>query len=232
MSEQEREQLLDHDFDGIQEYDNPLPGWWKMLLWATVIFSAFYFFYYQIGSGASVIEKYDAAMLKAANEQLAAMGELSEAVILEMSADKTMMGGAESLFRSKCAACHGMFGEGNIGPNLTDDYWLHGSELMKIYETISEGVPEKGMLAWKKQLRPADLVAMAAYVGTLYGSDPPNPKAPQGDLSETDPLSRARANAAAAPASELPPEGDGAPATGEETEATAPEDTTAAPAVS
>jgi cytochrome c oxidase cbb3-type subunit 3 len=74
-----------------------------------------------------------------------------------------------------------MFGEGGIGPNLTDEYWLHGGQLMDVYKTVREGVPAKGMLAWERQLRPAELMAVSSYVGTLLGSEPPNPKASQGD---------------------------------------------------
>ncbi len=77
-----------------------------------------------------------------------------------------------------------MFGEGGIGPNLTDEYWLHGGQLMDIYATVSDGVPSKGMLAWERQLRPAELLAVSSYVGTLLGSEPPNAKAPQGELFE------------------------------------------------
>jgi cytochrome c oxidase cbb3-type subunit 3 len=74
-----------------------------------------------------------------------------------------------------------MFGEGGIGPNLTDDYWLHGGQLMDVYKTVREGVPAKGMLAWERQLRPAELMAVSSYVGTMLGTDPPNAKPPQGD---------------------------------------------------
>jgi cytochrome c oxidase cbb3-type subunit 3 len=98
-----------------------------------------------------------------------------------------MMAGAQQIYQSKCVQCHGTFGEGNIGPNLTDDYWIHGGLLTDIYHTVSEGVISKGMLAWKNQLRPAEVIAVAAYVGPLRGNPPPNPKAPQGDLQPYDP---------------------------------------------
>jgi len=95
-----------------------------------------------------------------------------------------MMNSGKRIFQSKCATCHGMFGEGGIGPNLTDPYWLHGGQLLDIYHTVRDGVPTKGMLAWERQLRPAELLAVASYVGTLLGTDPPNPKDPQGELVE------------------------------------------------
>jgi cytochrome c oxidase cbb3-type subunit 3 len=91
------------------------------------------------------------------------------------------MNGGKKIFQSKCSTCHGMFGEGGIGPNLTDEYWLHGAQLMNIYATVRDGVPAKGMLSWERQLRPAELMAVSAYVGTLLGTDPPNQKDPQGE---------------------------------------------------
>jgi cytochrome c oxidase cbb3-type subunit 3 len=98
-----------------------------------------------------------------------------------------MMNGGKKIFQSKCSPCHGMFAEGAIGPNLTDTHWLHGPQLMDVYRTVRQGVPEKGMLAWERQLRPAELLAVASYVGTLLGSNPPNPKAPQGPPAERQP---------------------------------------------
>jgi cytochrome c oxidase cbb3-type subunit 3 len=113
-------------------------------------------------------------------EQLLALGEINETMLAGLTTDPSMMNSGEKIFRAKCATCHGMFGEGGIGPNLTDDYWLHGSQLMDVYKTVREGVPAKGMLAWDRQLRPAELMAVSAYAGTLLGSDPPNAKAAQG----------------------------------------------------
>ncbi len=87
---------------------------------------------------------------------------------------------AREIFHGRCAPCHGHDGQGVIGPNLTDEYWLHGGRPTEILRTITEGVLDRGMLAWKSQLNPGELRAMAAYVLTLQGTHPPNPKAPQG----------------------------------------------------
>jgi hypothetical protein len=93
-----------------------------------------------------------------------------------------MMNGGKKIFQSKCSPCHGLFAEGAIGPNLTDSHWLHGPQLLDIYRTVREGVPEKGMVAWDRQLRPGELLAVSSYVGSLHGSNPPNAKTPRARL--------------------------------------------------
>ena len=180
----EQEHLLDHSYDGIQEYDNPLPGWWLAIFWASIIFAPLYILYFHFGPGLLSIDRYDRAMMIATERQMAAilaMGEISENTLVDLMDDPSMMNGGKKIFVAKCATCHGMFGEGGIGPNLADDHWLHGAQLMDVYRTVREGVPSKGMLAWERQLRPAELLAVSAHVGGLLGSDPPNAKAPQGD---------------------------------------------------
>jgi cytochrome c oxidase cbb3-type subunit 3 len=180
----DRDHLLDHSYDGIQEYDNPLPRWWLALFWATIIFTPLYILYFHFGGGMLATERYDQQMVAFYDkqaQQLLALGKISEGTLVDLMADPSMMNTGKKIFQTKCITCHGMFGEGGIGPNLTDDYWLHGGQLTDIYKTVSEGVPTKGMLAWERQLRPAELMAVTAYVGSLLGSEPPNPKAPQGD---------------------------------------------------
>jgi cytochrome c oxidase cbb3-type subunit 3 len=177
--------LLEHSYDGIQEYDNPLPRWWLAIFWATIIFTPLYIVFFHFGPGQLAIDRYDRAMMIATERQMAtilAMGEISERTLVDLTDDPSMMNGGKKVFTARCATCHGMFGEGGIGPNLTDDHWLHGAQLMDVYRTVREGVPAKGMLAWERQLRPAELLAVSAYVGSLLDSDPPNPKPPQGGL--------------------------------------------------
>jgi len=184
------DQLLDHSYDGIQEYDNPLPRWWVVLFWVTVVVAPLYILYFHFGPGLLSIERYDAAMIAFYDkqaEELLALGEVTEATLAGLMNDASMMNGGKKIFQSKCSPCHGMFAEGAIGPNLTDDHWLHGPQLMDVYRTVREGVTEKGMLAWERQLRPAELLAVSSYVGSLLGSSPPNPKAPQGTLAARQP---------------------------------------------
>jgi cytochrome c oxidase cbb3-type subunit 3 len=185
MNENQEHRLLDHNYDGIQEYDNPMPFWWKALFWVTVVFSVVYIAFYHGGPGLSVEEEYGQAMIAHLDLQAAQMGEVTEEALAELATDPAKMTGAAQVFVSKCSQCHGQLGEGNIGPNLTDEYWLHGQgALLDIYDVVSNGVPAKGMLAWKNQLRAAELLVVSAYVGTLVGTDPPNAKAPQGVIPE------------------------------------------------
>ncbi len=176
--------LLDHSYDGIQEYDNPLPRWWVAIFWATILFSPLYILYYHFGPGPLVYDRYDAEMIAFYDrqaQQLLALGEIDEVMLSGLMDDPSMVSGGKKIFQGKCSTCHGMFGEGGIGPNLTDGYWIHGAQLEDVYRTVTEGVPEKGMLAWERQLRPAEIMAVTAYVGTLLGTEPPNPKQPQGE---------------------------------------------------
>jgi cytochrome c oxidase cbb3-type subunit 3 len=155
------------------------------LFWISIVFAPLYILYFHFGGGMLATERYDEEMIAFYDkqaEQLLALGEVSEGTLVDLMSDPSMMNGGEKIFRSKCATCHGMFGEGGIGPNLTDEYWLHGGQLLDIYRTVNDGVPSKGMLAWERQLRPAELLAVSSYVGTLLGSEIPNAKAPQGDL--------------------------------------------------
>jgi cytochrome c oxidase cbb3-type subunit 3 len=182
----EQGSILDHAYDGIQEYDNPLPRWWLAIFWLTIVFSPLYILYFHFGGGLLATEKYDAEMVAYYDrqaEQLLALGDINEKTLVDLTADTSMMNSGKKIFQTKCATCHGMFGEGGIGPNLTDQYWLHGAQLMNIYATVRDGVPAKGMLSWERQLRPAELMAVAAYVSTLLDSNPHNPKPPQGQLT-------------------------------------------------
>jgi cytochrome c oxidase cbb3-type subunit 3 len=180
----EMDHLLNHEYDGIQEYDNPLPMWWKAIFWATIVFTPLYVLFYHYGPGSLAHEKYDTAMVAFYDQQakeLLALGDITDTMLSDLRTNDSMMSNAKKVYGQRCATCHGVFAEGGIGPNLTDEFWIHGGRLTNIYDTIVNGVPEKGMLAWKKTLRPAEMMALASYVGTLQGSDPPNGKSPQGD---------------------------------------------------
>lgn len=177
--------LLDHIYDGIQEYDNPLPRWWVALFWITIFFSPLYVLYYHAGPGLLDIDAYNKDMVAFYDlqaQQLLAMGPIDENMLAGLTQESAMMAGAAQVFQVRCSSCHGQLGEGSIGPNLTDDYWIHGGQLVEILQVVTDGVPAKGMVAWKAQLSPAELLSVSAYVGTLRGTDPPRAKAPQGDL--------------------------------------------------
>lgn len=96
--------------------------------------------------------------------------------------DKAGVGAGMKIFQEKCTACHGAEGGGAVGPNLTDDFWLHGGSVQDVFKVIKYGVPEKGMISWEKQLSPTDIQKVASFVLSLKGTKPANAKEPQGEL--------------------------------------------------
>ncbi len=179
---QNDERLLDHDYDGIQEFDNPMPRWWVWIFWATIVFAVIYYFDFTGAiRGPGRVKEYEMAMADAARRypQPAAGGDASALAALRND-DKALALG-KTTFVTNCAACHRPDGGGLIGPNLTDDYWLHGGTVAEIHTTIMNGVLEKGMPPWGKMLKPDQVSAVAVYVASLHGTNPANPKAPQGE---------------------------------------------------
>ena len=183
----DQDHLLDHSYDGIQEFDNPMPRWWVYLFWATIIFSILYFFNVPgFGVGKGRIADYDrdiaAAASADAKRKAAQPAGASGEQLAAMTKDASVVALGKQVFGQNCAACHRADAGGQIGPNLADDYWLHGGTLEQIHKTVVDGVLEKGMPPWGKVLKPNQLDAVVAYIYTLRGTNPPNPKAPQGDL--------------------------------------------------
>jgi cytochrome c oxidase cbb3-type subunit 3 len=178
--------LLDHEYDGIQEYDNPLPRWWLWIFYATIAYSVLYWFNVPgIGIGAGRIAQYEAdmAVVEAQRAEAAAShpGATEESLAALAEDDSTVAAG-RTVFGQMCASCHGPDGGGVIGPNLTDAHWIHAGTALAIHTTITEGVPAKGMPAWGTMLRPDQVDAVTAYVLTLRGTTPSNPKAPEGGV--------------------------------------------------
>ncbi len=174
--------LLDHSYDGIQEYDNPLPGWWKMLFFVTVFIAPFYWLYYHIGVGPSIDDEYKLEMAAYYEEQAKQFEgvEVTERMIWDLMQDSKLLAGMEKRFQSKCATCHAQRGEGDACPNLTDMFAKNGGDLMSIYQTIRAGVPGTEMKDWEQELGPAGVLTMAAYVGSLRGKNVDGGKAPEG----------------------------------------------------
>lgn len=183
--ERESEVLMHHEYDGIRELDNSLPPWWVNMFILTVIWAFGYMVYYHWGgNGPSSTDEYDMeiAEAKAAQRAIAGLGKtVDETTVEQLSATSDLSAGA-TIFTTSCATCHGQKGEGLVGPNLTDEYWLHGGGIKEIFKVIKNGVPEKGMIAWSAQLTPKDIQKVASYIRTLKGTNPPNPKAPQGEI--------------------------------------------------
>lgn len=179
--EEEGEIALNHDFDGIKELDNNLPPWWLYGFYITIAFAVIYMVRYHVFEGKNQHEEY-LTEVRIAKEQIAAYEATQEKVDLAALAGGDNAEG-KKLFKRNCAVCHAVDGGGNIGPNLTDEYWILGGGIENIYNTIAEGGrPGKGMIAWKKSFSPQKLQQLAAYVVSLKGTVPAAPKDPQGEL--------------------------------------------------
>lgn len=175
--------LLASNYDGIREFDNPMPFWWTGLLWATVFFSAVYFVYYHLGAGATLDESYQAEVGAFVEEQAKALGDLEpdQRTILTLMDDPKLRLGGQVMFRSNCATCHGPEGGGRTGPNLTDDTYINVRSPEDIFRVIKDGVVNKGMPSWERRYSQAQLVLLASYVASLRGTRPVESKEAQGD---------------------------------------------------
>jgi cytochrome c oxidase cbb3-type subunit III len=185
----EKEKLIeDHDYDGIRELNNPLPGWWLMTFYICIIFAVIYFAYYQLFGGPTLDQELSSQMSSIIKEQKkteAAQGVKSQADYAVLLSNPEAIAKGKAEFMAKCMPCHGDKGQGIIGPNLTDNYWIHGDgTIPAILTVMNTGVPEKGMPSWKGVI-PTDLQDdVAAYVYSIHGTNPPGAKAPQGEMIE------------------------------------------------
>jgi cytochrome c oxidase cbb3-type subunit III len=201
--EREGEIMSHHAFDGIHELDNRLPPWWVNMFIITIIWAVGYMFYYHWGGdGPSQVQEYENTMQEAKKELAIALAGKANAVdesSVTLLTDSGPLGEGELIFKGSCAACHGQKGEGAVGPNLTDEYWIHGGGIKNVFKTIKYGVPEKGMISWQAQIKPADMQKVASYIISLKGTNPPNPKEPQGTVWKEEGAPAADTTATAAP---------------------------------
>ncbi len=175
-----------HDYDGIKELDNKMPKWWVWLFYITIIIAVVYFLRYEIfGWGPTQEEEYDkevaAAVMKYQKPTDLQSEEESTLILLT---DETSLTAGKEIYNKNCGVCHLAAGQGLVGPNMTDEYWIHGCSFEDIYDIIVIGAPEKGMISWKAQLSPVQIQQVSSYIVTLQGTNPPNPKEPQGEKCE------------------------------------------------
>ncbi|MCA9290725.1 MAG: c-type cytochrome [Phycisphaerales bacterium] len=181
--------VLDHEYDGIREYDNPLPGWWVWIFALSIVYAVPYFMWYHMGDGASIEQNYEAELAAYAEHLIATYGELEpdEATILHYMNDETAMVGMAGLFKGKCAQCHLADGRGNVGPNLTDHAYKNVKVITDIPDIITNGVIAKGMPEWGSALSKTQIVLLSAYVAHLRGMNVPGGKAPEPEARVIDP---------------------------------------------
>jgi cytochrome c oxidase cbb3-type subunit 3 len=183
--EKEKDVMLDHNYDGIQELDNQLPPWWKYGFYITIVFAFVYLFNFHVsGSGKLQLAEYNEEMQ---NAELAKKQRIendanyiTSASVVKLTEPVSLAAG-KAIYIQNCKACHGDFGQGNVGPNLTDEFWIHGGGIKNVFNVVTDGVPSKGMISWKSQLTPKAIQEVSSYILTLQGTNPATPKEPQGE---------------------------------------------------
>lgn len=186
MSDHQDEKLTGHEYDGIQELDNPLPNWWLITFLASIFFAFIYYVHYEFNFGPSLDKELEASMakiesLKASQKKAPIDSKKLQALL----GDEAALAKGKEVFDGKCAVCHGNELQGLIGPNLTDKFWLHGKgKIKEVYKVVEVGVVEKGMPAWEGILDFNETASVSAYIVSKIGSNPTNAKSPEGEPVE------------------------------------------------
>ncbi len=184
--EVEGELLLDHDYDGIKELDNTLPTWWVYLFYGTIIFAVVYLVKFEILGGDNQEMELQKALAQAkieVAEYKKTAPDLMDENTVTLLTDPGDLTAGKTIFETNCAACHRADGGGQVGPNLTDDHWILGGGIKEIFHTVSNGGRDgKGMIAWKSVLKPKEIQEVSSYILSIQGSNPPEPKAPEGEV--------------------------------------------------
>lgn len=182
--EKQKDIILEHPHDGIYELDNNLPPWWLALFYGSIAFAVFYIGYTHFSEyGKTQVEQYAIDVKKAEAEieyYLANQANKVDETNVEALTDETKLASGAKIFKDNCIACHGALGEGVVGPNLTDEYWLYGGDIKDVFKTIKYGAL-RGMKAWKEDLTASQIHEVSSYIMTLKGTNPPNALAPEGD---------------------------------------------------
>lgn len=187
MSQEQDLLIKGHEYDGIKEFDNPLPGWWLITFYATIIFAFIYVIHYEFGGGPTLSQELEVAMkeVQAAKPAASAAPQESEEDLMKKAQDPKFLAMGAEIFTGKCASCHGNELQGLIGPNLTDKYWIHGKgKITDMLTVIKAGIADKGMPPWDGILKQDEMIAVSGFILSKKGSNPANPKAPQGEPVE------------------------------------------------
>lgn len=176
--------LIDHEYDGIKEFDNKVPPLLNYIMVFTVIFAVIYMLHYHVfktGDLPSAEYSKEMRIADMQRQELIRSGAFitEETVVFDDSPDALAIG--KDLYDKNCVTCHGVTGEGLVGPNLIDDYWIHGGSIQDIFRVINEGVPEKGMISWQAQLNPKQIQDVSSYIYTLHDETFKGGKEPEGD---------------------------------------------------
>jgi len=185
---EEKDILIEHGYDGIQELDNPVPAWFMYLFYITIVFAACYLLNYHVFHiGQTQYEEYKTEMAEADAAHKLYLSKAANQVdenTVKLVHDPAVIAAGQTVFKTNCVPCHGDHAQGGVGPNLTDDYWLHGDKINDLFKTVKYGVLTKGMPTWEKVLSPKQIADVVNYVKSLHGTNPSNAKAPQGVLEK------------------------------------------------
>ncbi len=197
----DKDTMINHPHDGIYELDNPAPPWFMMLFYITIVIAAVYYIRFTFtDSGYTQIEEYEQEMLAAKGDQddrLESTGSVVDENTVQYLTDEAALEKGKAIYDGNCKICHGDYGQGAIGPNFTDDYFLHGGGIQDIFKVIKYGVVEKGMISWESQLGPESIEKVASYIKSLQGTHSPVlGKEPQGELyvEKVEPMTEAAAD--------------------------------------
>lgn len=181
----EKDVMLDHNYDGIRELDNRMPPWLQYIFIASVSTAVIYLFVFHVYHFGKLPKEEYAAELQQAEIQKTMLLQTAAAAIdesnVKLLTDAASLASGKKIFISRCSPCHGQLGEGGVGPNLTDEFWLHGGSVGEVFKTVRYGVPAKGMVSWTGILKAEEMQTVSGFILSLQGSNPPNQKAPQGD---------------------------------------------------
>lgn len=181
----EARMTLSHSYDGIKELDNPTPPWFNYLFYGTIVFGIGYLIYFHImGDGQIMQTEYQQEIALANQAQEEYLKKTANAINennVTVLTDAKGLTEGKAVYTQYCVACHGAEGQGGVGPNLTDEYWLHGGSIKDVFHTVKEGVPAKGMIAWKSQLKPNQIQQVSSFILSLQGTKPAGAKEPQGE---------------------------------------------------
>jgi len=183
-----------HELDGIKEYDNPMPGWLMAIWWGSLLFAALYIVFYALSFGEGSMEAEYRGESQRAVASVQAYFDAhplvppSSAALLAGAKDPQVLAKGQGRFAKTCAPCHGAQAQGLIGPNLTDDRWIHGGQVEQIFQSVVKGWPAKGMPPWGRAIPPEEIAALVSYIRSVQGASPPNPKAPEGDKVVPEPI--------------------------------------------
>ena len=185
--EKEADIMLDHNYDGIRELDNHLPPWWKWLFYLSIVFAVVYLVFYHVTDTLPLSNQEYQNEVSLAQEQARKLQAANPVAAIDESnvtttTDALAIADGKQTFLNNCASCHRKDGGGDIGPNLTDDYWKHGGEIKDIFKVMRRGVQGTNMFAWEGFISPEKMQNVASYILTLKGSNPENPKKPEGEL--------------------------------------------------